>query len=99
DPRIKLIRQPVNGGTYRARNTGIRWANGAYVTGQDTDDWSHPERIERQVAALEANAERPGVATAANRTDQRLNKVAVGSSPHRRCEVSLMLRTETARTI
>lgn len=99
DSRVKLIRQPENGGTYRARNTGILRANGVYVTGQDTDDWSHPQRIEHQVAALEANPEKPGVTTAANRTDERLNKVAVGNSPHRRCEVSLMLRTETARTI
>lgn len=99
DSRVKLVRLPENGGTYRARNEGIRIATGEYVTGQDTDDWSHPERIARQVAALEANPDSPGVTAAANRTDGRLVKVSVGNNPHRRCEVSLMLRVETARTI
>ncbi|MGO2111256.1 MAG: glycosyltransferase family 2 protein [Pseudoclavibacter sp.] len=99
DDRVKLIRQPVNGGTYRARNTGIRVSTGKYVTGQDTDDWSHPERIARQVEALEQHPEAPGVTAAANRTDDLLNKAIIGNNPHRRCEVSLMLRAETARAI
>lgn len=99
DHRVKLLRLPENGGTYRARNEGIRHAAGKYVTGQDTDDWSHPERIARQVAALEADSEVPGVTTAANRTDDRLVRVSLGNNPHRRCEVSLMLRVETARKI
>ncbi|MGP4978686.1 glycosyltransferase [Brachybacterium tyrofermentans] len=99
DPRVKLLRLPENGGTYRARNEGIRNAAGKYVTGQDTDDWSHPERIARQVSALEADSEVPGVTTAANRTDDRLVRVSLGNNPHRRCEVSLMLRVETARKV
>jgi len=99
DPRIRLLRLPVNGGTYRARNAGIREANGKYITGQDTDDWSHPERIAMQVAVLEGNEILPGVATAANRTDDLLVKMAPGHSPHRKCEVSLMLRVDDARAI
>lgn len=99
DPRIRLIRLPVNGGTYRARNAGIRAATGKYLTGQDTDDWSHPERIARQVAVLEQEPDLPGVTTAANRTDDQLVKLAPGNNPHRRCEVSLMLRVDTARAI
>lgn len=99
DTRVKLLRLPKNGGTYRARNEGIRHAFGKYVTGQDTDDWSHPERIARQVEVLEADPEIPGVTTAANRTDDHLVRVSLGNNPHRRCEVSLMLRAETARKI
>ncbi len=55
DSRIRLRRLPHNGGTYLARNEGIRLANGEFVTGQDADDWSHPQRIEQQIAPLLAD--------------------------------------------
>lgn len=99
DPRIRLLRLPVNGGTYRARNVGIQHAHGKYVTGQDTDDWSHPERIARQVEYLEAHPEVPGVTITANRTDNNLVRTAVGQNPNRRCEVSLMTLVDTAKAI
>src|SRR5690606_6786226 len=59
DPRISVHRLPKNRGTYAARNVGIALAKGAYITGQDSDDWSHPERIARQVAPLEADPSLP----------------------------------------
>src|SRR5699024_9393666 len=99
DSRIRLIRLPTNGGTYRARNAGIHAAKGKYLTGQDTDDWSHPERIETQVMQMEENPKLIGVTTAANRTNDLLVKMAPGHNPHRKCEVSLMLRVEDARAI
>lgn len=99
DERIRLIRLPVNGGTYRARNAGIAAATGVYLTGQDTDDWSHPERIAYQVSFLEESPDRIGVTIAANRTDNNLVRVALGNNPARRCEVSLMIRVETASAI
>jgi glycosyltransferase involved in cell wall biosynthesis len=37
-----------------ALNEGIRVSRGVYVARQDADDWSAPERIEKQVALLEA---------------------------------------------
>jgi len=52
DDRIKVTRLPQNRGTYVARNDGLALANGEYVTGQDDDDWSHPERLERQIRPL-----------------------------------------------
>ncbi|BCJ42483.1 hypothetical protein GCM10010168_07750 [Actinoplanes ianthinogenes] len=52
DPRVRLLRQPVNGGTYVARNAGLDAAAGDFVTFQDSDDWSHPRRLEIQVAPL-----------------------------------------------
>gem|GEM_PF-910276 len=56
DSRVKVLRQPVNQGTYCARNVGLREARGVYVTFQDSDDWSHPRRIELQVRALEGDS-------------------------------------------
>jgi glycosyltransferase involved in cell wall biosynthesis len=53
DPRITVLRMPENGGTYRVRNLALAHARGELVTFQDSDDWSHPERLARQVAALQ----------------------------------------------
>ena len=55
DPRVRVLRMPANGGTYLARNTGLDAATGDFVTFQDSDDWSHPLRLERQVAPLLAD--------------------------------------------
>lgn len=52
DERVVPIRQPVNGGAYVARNTGLQRATGEYVTVNDADDWAHPQKIQRQVEAL-----------------------------------------------
>ncbi|MGI5188019.1 glycosyltransferase [Promicromonospora sp. CA-289599] len=52
DQRIRVLVQPHNRGTYAARNRAVREARGQFVTFQDSDDWSHPERISRQVRPL-----------------------------------------------
>lgn len=96
DSRLRVIRMPQNGGTYLARNAGIQAAAGAIVTGQDTDDWSHPQRIEKQLRAFYGRDDLAGVIAMANRTDERLVRTAVGFAPQRRCEVSLMFRREDA---
>lgn len=49
DDRIKLIRLDENGGAYVARNTGLYAATGDYITVHDSDDWSHSQKIEKQV--------------------------------------------------
>lgn len=52
DARVRLIRLPVNGGTYLAKSVGLRLARGEFVTCHDSDDWSHSVKIERQVQPL-----------------------------------------------
>jgi glycosyltransferase involved in cell wall biosynthesis len=52
DSRVQLIRAESNGGAYVARNLALRVATGAFVTCHDADDWSHPEKIEKQVRHL-----------------------------------------------
>ena len=52
DKRFKLIEEKVNGGSYRARNIGLEQATGEFVTVHDADDWSHPQKLELQVAPL-----------------------------------------------
>jgi hypothetical protein len=56
DPRVRLLKLPVNGGTYVARNVAMDAAAGEFLTFQDSDDWSHPRRLELQVRPLLADA-------------------------------------------
>ena len=55
DSRIVAIRNEVNAGVVRTRNTGVARAAGRYVALMDGDDVSLPERISTQVAFLESN--------------------------------------------
>ena len=52
DERIKLIRKQKNEGAYAARNTGLAYVTGDFVTVHDSDDWSHPQKLEQQLKAL-----------------------------------------------
>lgn len=52
DERIKLFSTPENSGPYVARNIGLQHATGDFITVNDADDWSHAEKIEKQVSHL-----------------------------------------------
>lgn len=50
---VRLFELAQNRGAYVARNHAINHATGEFVTVHDDDDWSHPEKIERQVLELQ----------------------------------------------
>jgi teichuronic acid biosynthesis glycosyltransferase TuaG len=50
DPRVKLIRQPKNGGPALARQASIDSAQGRFLAFLDSDDLWLPKKLERQVA-------------------------------------------------
>jgi hypothetical protein len=52
DDRVRYIRNEVNSGAYPTRNNGMRQAQGDFVTVHDSDDWSHPQKLERQIQPL-----------------------------------------------
>ena len=53
NPRVRYIRHEQNQGACAARNTGIDAARGEYIAFQDSDDAWRPEKLERQMAAIE----------------------------------------------
>lgn len=55
DKRVKLIKADKNGGAYVARNLALGEASGDFVTVNDADDWSHPEKIKTQANHLIRN--------------------------------------------
>jgi glycosyltransferase involved in cell wall biosynthesis len=56
DPRIRLYREPHRGLT-ATLNRGLALARGELIARQDSDDWSEPERLERQITYLDVHPE------------------------------------------
>jgi succinoglycan biosynthesis protein ExoO len=49
DPRVRVFVNERNVGVSEARNCALRYATGRFVTPLDSDDWFHPQRLERLV--------------------------------------------------
>ena len=56
DSRIQLIINAQNMGTYRSKNTAISQSSCDFVTLHDSDDWMHPQRIEKQLDIMSEDA-------------------------------------------
>ncbi|WP_447044894.1 glycosyltransferase family 2 protein [Vreelandella sp. H-I2] len=52
DARVRCYQLPKNAGTYVAKTYGYQRAHGEFITCHDSDDWSHPEKISRQLAPM-----------------------------------------------
>ncbi|MGD6778621.1 alginate lyase family protein [Sutcliffiella horikoshii] len=72
DKRVKLIQPGQNGGAYVARNHALQVASGDFVTINDADDWSHPEKIATQVSFLLDNPNVMGCTSQQARTTNDL---------------------------
>ena len=57
DGRIRLIESPENIGLAAALNKGLDLCRGKYVARFDTDDICYPDRLEKQVAYMDAHPE------------------------------------------
>lgn len=73
DARVKLIRQAVRQGAYAARNIALIQADGLFITNHDSDDWSHPQRLEVMVNSLTDNPGTVAVIADWVRTDPDLH--------------------------
>lgn len=79
DQRIKLIKKQKNEGAYAARNTGLQYITGDFITVHDSDDWSHPEKIEVQLKALLRNPKAVGSISFLARTTKDVTPINAGS--------------------
>lgn len=52
---FRVIRQSRNQGAYAARNRGLSEARGELLTVHDSDDWSHPQKLEIQCRGMQEN--------------------------------------------
>jgi len=55
DKRVVIIKNESNSGIVVSLNKGISYCHGKYVARMDSDDWSFPYRISKQVEFLEKN--------------------------------------------
>jgi glycosyltransferase involved in cell wall biosynthesis len=55
DPRIKIYQNDGNKGIVYTRNRAFELATGTYLAINDSDDFSYPDRLEKQVAVMDAN--------------------------------------------
>jgi len=55
DPRVRILAAP-HGGIVQALTLGVAAASAPLIARMDADDWSHPERLARQAAFLQADA-------------------------------------------
>lgn len=94
DERIQFERMPQNGGTYRIRNAAIARARGAFIAFQDSDDWAHPERIQRQIEPLLDDPELVATHCRCVRVFDDLHTLAVGMNSFRRGEASTVVRRD-----
>lgn len=64
DSRVRVFRHETNQGRARTRNEGLEKASGTYIALLDADDVCMSDRLEKQVAYLDAH---PGVAVLGSR--------------------------------
>ena len=79
DSRIKLIRKEKNEGAYAARNTGLKYVTGDFITVHDSDDWSHPQKLEIQLRSILVNENIVGSLSNLIRTDYNVTPINRGS--------------------
>ena len=99
DPRIKLLQVDKNGGTYLAKNLGLNKANGDYIAFMDSDDWTHPQRIECQIGALKSKPNSKAIWHKYFRIDELGNIIFRGKGALRNACISLLYKKEILQKI
>lgn len=99
DDRIRLLRRDHNGGTYQARNTALREVGSAdFITFHDSDDWSHPQRLELTVEPLRSNPTLVASTAWALKATDDLQITRLGYRGKSRMAASLLVRRDPVAT-
>lgn len=100
-PAAQLVLLEENGGAYIARNEGLRLAKGEFITVHDDDDWSHPQKIAKQVVYLQENPDLVGTISKHARVTEDLKFTRINRRPEfsQNNMSSLLLRTQDARAL
>lgn len=78
DPRIKYIRHDQNKGAAAARNTGIQYSSGDYISFLDDDDLWREKKLELQLRTFRDSPDNVGlVYTGSYKTDEDAKVIAV----------------------
>lgn len=91
DSRVVPIRNEQNVGTSGALNKGLALARGTYITRQDGDDCSLPERLAAQIAFLEKNPDIGVVGTAVQMINEQGGLLSIWSGPTTDAEIQTTL--------
>ncbi|PZU17847.1 MAG: hypothetical protein DI589_25435 [Shinella sp.] len=90
DARLRVFNNEIRLGTGHSRNRGLQEARGDFVTFQDGDDYSEPDRIARQLAALTAAPGRKLCLCNYVRVDDQDIVLTVNDRRVMKCIVSMM---------
>lgn len=71
DPRIKLLRNDENIGITKSLNIGFQAAKGKYIARMDSDDYSYPDRFQKQFSFMESH---PDVIVCGANTHSRIRR-------------------------
>lgn len=69
DARVRVVALPYNRGRPYARGQCLAYARGPYIAMLDADDWCAPDRLERQLAYLQAHPDVSVVGSWSRRVD------------------------------
>lgn len=94
DERLQLISLERNLGAYGARNVALEHARGTYVTFQDYDDWSLPQRLACQADVLEADSSLVATRARTTKLYEDLTFAHPGYRPHQIHAASLFFRRQ-----
>jgi glycosyltransferase involved in cell wall biosynthesis len=91
DTRLVLVKNEQNLGLARSLNRGIQVSQAKYIARQDADDISYPQRLETQVAVLDAHPEIGAVGTGAKWVDDNSRMLQVWPPPSDNAEIQQTL--------
>jgi glycosyltransferase involved in cell wall biosynthesis len=98
DPRVQIIKILQNSGTYVARNKGLEVTKGTFTLFMDSDDWTHPQRIEKALERLDSNPEAVVAVDSYVRLNESGHLAMIGTYFVRKCMLGLW-RTDIVRDI